>query len=120
MKIVYIAGPFRAANQWLQELNIRNAEHSALEVWNLGFAAICPHLNTAHFQGAAPDGTWLAGDIAILKRCDALLMTADWRKSAGAIAEHEIATQAGIPTYESIRDLVEGESGGEDLGENFD
>lgn len=105
MKVVYIAGPFRGPSHWAIAENIRNAERLALQVWVTGAAALCPHLNTAHFQDALPDHVWLAGDLALLAKCDALLMTPDWRRSSGATAEREFARERGIPVFEDITDL---------------
>lgn len=84
MKVIYVAGPYRGDNAWEIEQNIRRAESLSLEVWKAGFAAICPHANTRFFQGVLYDDVWLNGDIAILKKCDAILMTPDWQKSSGA------------------------------------
>jgi hypothetical protein len=105
MKVVYVAGPYRGANNWEIENNIRRAEALALVVWQLGAAAICPHANTRFFQGTASDETWLLGDLEILKRCDAVLLTPDWVASAGARAEYEFAKERGIPRFENVKDL---------------
>lgn len=106
-RVVYIAGPFRAANSWEIELNIIRAETLALEVWRTpGFCALCPHSNTRFFQGAAPDEVWLEGDIAMMLRCDAVLLTADWEKSAGARAEVLRAESAGIPVFLTLKALL--------------
>jgi len=107
MKIIYIAGPFRASNDWDRENNIRRAEGLALEVWRAGFAALCPHCNTRFFNGAAPDDIWLNGDLAMLKRCDALLTTPDWERSSGAKAEVAFAKTWEIPVFYSLNVLVE-------------
>lgn len=107
MKVVYIAGPFRASNAWEIEQNIRRAEELALEVWRAGFAAICPHTNTRFFQGAAPDEVWLEGDLEILSRCDAVLLTEDWENSKGAVLESEEAGDLEIPVFESFWKLLE-------------
>jgi nucleoside 2-deoxyribosyltransferase len=104
-RVVYIAGPFRAANHWLIEQNIRRAEEAALEVWTLGAMAFCPHLNTAHFQDVLPDDTWLEGDIEILKRCDAVLMVEGWTNSEGAKREYGVAQEYEIPCFVSIDEL---------------
>lgn len=121
MRVVYVAGPFRAVNpdgtadQWKQEQNIRRAEELALEVWRAGAACICPHINTRFFQGAAPDDVWLDGDLAILAKCDAVLMTPDWQRSSGARAEHQFAGQRGIRVFydlDTLRDWLRvGETG---------
>lgn len=103
--IVYIAGPFRGRNSWDMEQNIRRAEALALDVWKMGAAAVCPHANTRFFQGAAADDVWLTGDLAILRRCDAVLMTADWRDSEGAIAEHGYALERGVEVFYGLDEL---------------
>lgn len=105
MKVIYIAGPFRGPDSWAIETNIRRAETLALEVWRRGAAAICPHANTRFFQGAAPDAVWLDGDLAILAKCDAILMTEDWQRSSGATAERNFAVDHGIPVLYSLDDL---------------
>lgn len=106
MKVIYIAGPFRGPNSWEIEQNIRRAETLALEVWRAGFVALCPHTNTRFFQGAAPDDVWLLGDLELLRRCDAILMTKDWEKSIGAKTEHEFAITHRIPVYYNIAELL--------------
>lgn len=106
MKVVYIAGPFRGPNHWEIEQNIRRAEALALKAWRAGFAVICPHANTRFFDGAAPDTVWLEGDLEILKRCDAVLLTSDWEKSTGARHEVSYARGQGIPVYYFLSDLV--------------
>lgn len=105
MKVIYVAGPYRGPNNWEIECNIRRAESLALEVWQLGAAAICPHANTRFFQGTAPDDLWLAGDLAILSRCDALLTTPDWFRSVGARAEVAFASKHNIPVFQRLEDL---------------
>lgn len=53
-------------------------------------------LNTANFEGAAGDSSenasiWLDGDIAIMRRCDAVVLVGNWVQSSGSKAEIEIA-----------------------------
>lgn len=103
--VIYIAGPFRGKDHWEIAQNIRRAETLALEVWRMGAAALCPHLNTMHFQGAAPDQLWLEGDLAMLAKCDAVLMTEYWERSAGARAEREFAAGRDIPVFFSLTQL---------------
>src|SRR5690349_6591380 len=106
MKVIYVAGPFRGKSHWEIAENIRAAERLALEVWKLGAAALCPHLNTAHFQNAAPDEVWLEGDLELLSRCDAVLVTNDWERSAGARAEVDYALSKGIPVFTGIHQVA--------------
>lgn len=105
MTVVYIAGPFRGPDAYAIHQHICRAEALALKVWRLGAAAICPHLNTAHFQGALPDQVWLEGDLAILRRCDVVLTLPDWTRSAGARAEVRAAREWAIPVLADLAEL---------------
>jgi hypothetical protein len=104
-RIVYVAGPFRGPSAWAIEQNIRRAEALALEVWRSGAVALCPHTNTRFFQGALPDDVWLSGDLVLLERCDALLLTPDWESSGGATIERIHAERRGLPIFETIAAL---------------
>jgi hypothetical protein len=113
MKLVYVAGPFRSMNQngksnaWGVQSNIMAAMKLALEVWKLGHAALCPHANTMFFQDAdgCADEVWLEGDLEMLKRCDAVLVTPDWQRSSGARKEVLEACEAGIPVFQTLEAL---------------
>jgi nucleoside 2-deoxyribosyltransferase len=105
MKVVYVAGPFRGPSSWDIEQNIRRAESLSLDVWRSGAAALCPHTNTRFFQNAAPDDVWLAGDLAMLAKCDAILMTLDWERSTGARAEHDFAVERLMPVFYTLASL---------------
>lgn len=106
MPVVYVAGPYRGPHAWAIEENIRRAERLALDVWRLGAAALCPHTNTRHYQGAADDALWLEGDLAMLAKCDALIVTDDWQRSSGARAEVAFAEARGIPVCLTLDDLA--------------
>lgn len=105
MKVVYIAGPFRSSTHWGIVHNVRRAELRALDVWGMGAAALCPHLNTANFQGAWPDELWIEGTLELLRRCDAVLLVAGWRGSEGTIAEIAEARRLGIPVFDVAGEL---------------
>lgn len=78
MKVIYVAGKYKANIEWGLVENIRHAERIALELWRQGWAVICPHKNTAHFGGSLrgynTEREWLDGDLEILRRCDAIYM----------------------------------------------
>lgn len=95
MKVIYVAGSYRSNTEWGLVENIRKAEDAAIRLWQEGYAVICPHKNTAHFGGLAPDNIWLEGDLEILKRCDAIYMVPGWSSSKGASAEHAMAKEWG-------------------------
>lgn len=89
--VAYLAGPYRAKNGRTVIENIRAAEKIAIKWWKCGFAVICPHLNTAFFDGLAPDELWLQGDLNILTRCDLILVMSNYKDSAGSLIEVEAA-----------------------------
>lgn len=106
MKVVYIAGPFRGPSAWDIECNIRRAEERALSVWRLGAVAVCPHANSRFFQGAAPDDVWLRGDLELLSRCDAVLLTSEWESSLGTLVEIIKAMDLNIPVFTKFSSLA--------------
>ncbi len=110
MKLIYVAGPYRAASEWQVTINIREAEEAALALWRMGYAVICPHKNTAFFGGACPDEVWLAGDLEMLARCDAIYPLPRWGDSAGARAEVAEAARLGksiLWTMEAAREYLD-------------
>ena len=99
LKVVFISGPYHSSTEWGVKQNIHAAEMAAMHVWQLGGVALCPHGNTAFFGGSCPDETWLAGDLELLRRCDAVYAMVDWRESKGATAEVELAESLGLPVF---------------------
>ena len=101
MKVIYVAGKYRARNEWELEMNLRHAEDVAIKLWAEGWAVICPHKNMAHFGGAVgmDDNIWLEGDLELLSRCDAIYMMSGWTTSEGATAERNLAKELGLEIY---------------------
>ncbi len=106
MKVVYVAGPFRAATPWLQELNVRAAEAAALELWQNGIVAVCPHTQTRFYQHSAPDEVWLEGTLEMLRRCDAIFVLPDWQRSQGTQGEIREAQRLMLPVFQSVPGVV--------------
>lgn len=100
LPVIYVAGQYRAPTPWQILANIRRAQEVALAIWRLGAVAICPHANTAMFDGEAPDEVWLRGDLELLRRCDAVVVVQGWERSTGATAERALAVDLGIPTFQ--------------------
>ena len=104
--IRYLSGPYSAGNGRTVADNIETARTYAVRAWEMGWAAITPHLNTAGFEhlctGVEHDD-WLAGDLAILDRLDpardAVLMLPRWILSRGAKIEHEAALSRNLQVY---------------------
>lgn len=102
MIVVYIAGPFRAPTEYRRRHNIARAESFALALWRKNIVAICPHLNTAHFDGEADDSVWLRGDLELLRRSDAVFLVPGWERAEGATAERMEATMRQLPVFEDL------------------
>lgn len=98
MKIVYIAGPYRAPTRWEQNQNIHNAEEVAIRVARRGDMPVCPHANTRpYFEDVQGDEFWIAGTLALLERCDVVMTVPGWERSRGARGEVARAKELGIP-----------------------
>lgn len=118
MKLVYIAGPYRAETRTLIDLNIAAARGRALEVVERSFAELngewyplVPHTNTEHFDSVLPnvaDQYYLDGTMAMLKKCDALLLTHPGApdKSSGTRNEVNWALANGIPVFKTLKEFL--------------
>lgn len=95
--IVYISGPYRGD----VDANIQAAREAAIKVWEAGHTAICPHLNTAHFEDdcSLDDDRYVERDMDILARCDGILMLPGWEASVGARTEHAYALDLSLPVW---------------------
>lgn len=98
MQLVYVAGAYRAKTKIGEIINILKARKVAKELWKVGYAAICPHSNTALYKGL-PDSVWLDGDIEMLTRCDLMVLVPGWENSQGTLNEIDVAKVKGIPIY---------------------
>lgn len=65
-----------------------------------GYAALCPHLNTACFDGACADESFLAGGLELLRRCDLVVLAPRWETSRGTLQEVAEAQAQDIPVWE--------------------
>lgn len=116
MKLIYIAGPYRPYTNAYGALvdtaqNISHAEITAVHLvdtlGHLGLFPVVPHLNTRDFENQVKkndDQYFLDGTMAMLERCDAVLLTmpnADG-VSSGTKAEVHRAHQLGIQVYRSF------------------
>lgn len=104
MKLIYTAGPYTGKTYSEVDDNIKKAENVSIQLWKKGWAVICPHLNTCHFEiyeGVAGIDyhTWIKGDLLMLEKCDAIIMCQGWENSKGSIGELELAKKLGIEIF---------------------
>lgn len=102
MKLVYVAGPYRAKTVWRITRNIERARELGLRVALLGAVPVVPHANTALYDGELPDQFWLDGTLELMRRCDAVVLTSEWHESQGARGELKEARRLRIPVFPGI------------------
>lgn len=109
-KLIYVAGKYTdPRGSYYVEQNIRWAEDIARQLWQMGAGVICPHTNTRHFDGAATWEQFMAGDLVMVERCDALVMVPNWLDSKGARmeADHAFANRVRVFLWPADRDEIE-------------
>lgn len=93
MKVVYIAGPYRAPTVSGIIENIIRARAEAMRWWWKDYAVICSHMNSALMDGVVPDEVFLNGDLELLRRSDIVVMLPGWKSSQGAAQEYNLAVE---------------------------
>jgi len=101
IKLVYIAGPYRAETAWGIENNVRRIEDIGARVAQYGALPIMPHANTRFFHGAfnLPDQFWLDAYLELVRRCDAVFCRDG---SHGTNRELELADSLNIPIFHNF------------------
>lgn len=67
---------------------------------------LIPHANTAHFDGTLSAEFWYEGTLELLRRCDAVMLVAEWEDSKGVKAELEEARARKMPIFMRIDQLM--------------
>lgn len=99
--VAYVIGPYRdKRGAWYVQKNIEKAASLATELWTLGYAVICPHTNTAHFDGVVSEQDFLDGLKDIMVRCDLVVARNDTSGSEGSMQEILLAKELGIPGFD--------------------
>lgn len=103
MKLIFIAGPLRDPMPYRVLENIWHARTWSLRIAECGAMPICPHTNSGSLYGAptVSEVHWCAGNLELLRRCDAAFFLPNWLRSDGAQAEHIFAEQHRILCFGS-------------------
>lgn len=108
MRLIYIAGPLFAPNDWEIRQNIHRAATIGFEVAKLGHYPVIPHTNTGSvFMGTITPEFWYAGTLELLRACHAVILAPTWTDSKGAREEVIEAGRRKIPVFHGIDDLKE-------------
>lgn len=95
----YVIGPYRAKTHYEVQQNIEVATRVAARLWGLGYAVFCPHMNSAHFSGAAPEKNFLVGGLAWLQHADVAVVLPYHGGSEGSRAEIELCLSQHIKLF---------------------
>ncbi len=118
MKLVYIAGPYRAATRAGIDINIAAARGRALDLVEKSFTELngewypmVPHTNTEHFDSVLPnvsDQYYLDGTMNLMLKCDAVLLTQPDADifSSGTKGEVSVANTCNIPVFRTLEEFL--------------
>jgi hypothetical protein len=115
MVIVYLAGPYRSGPVGNRRYNIRIAEHYAARLWQVGYAVLSPHCNTAFMDEDAEPQAFLDGDLdmirALARGADRFILALlpGWQLSKGTLAEKKLAEELGQTVADAEVLLAEAE-----------
>ena len=104
MKILFLAGQYRADTTYKVYQNIKKAEKKAIELWEAGWIVICPHLNSQLFEHTMENAhdIVMPGYLKIVERCDTIYMMKGFEDSEGSKLELKAAKENGLEViYES-------------------
>ena len=99
MQLLYIAAPYRASTTAAIHNNIHEASLMAQYYWLQGYAVICPHLNSAHFDGLVPDKQFLDATKLMLTTCQHIAFHPKWSFSSGCMEEYQYAQDNNITPH---------------------
>ena len=105
--IVYISGKYSGTSDEISA-NIKLAREYSIKVWEYGFTALCPHLNTQNFEvdcNCVYDD-YIDGDLHLVDRCDGVLMLPGWKDSNGARIERSHALKMGFPVFDDWENFI--------------
>lgn len=103
--IVYVGGKFTGKNAWEIYRNVFRAETLGMAVAEAGAMPLIPHKNTSNFFGTITEEFWYKGTLALLKRCDAMILVPGWEDSKGTKDERAWAKANDMPVFERVEEL---------------
>ena len=106
MDLLYIAAPYRASSTAAIRNNINEAALMAQYYWLQGYAVLCPHMNSAHFDGLVPDKVFMAATKLMLTHCSHIALHPKWSFSTGCIEEYQYAHNNNITMHFTVMQRV--------------
>lgn len=87
MKLIYIAGAYRAATPSGVLANIDAAREVARQVARRGDLPVTPHLLSHGVEAELNELYWIEGTLELMRRCDEVQLVPGWEESNGTLAE---------------------------------
>lgn len=103
--LVYLSGPISAKTMWAVAEHVHVAERAFVACCEADIASICVHSMGRNCGDALDHAGWMAHDLEILQRCDAVLMVGEWQQSVGARMELWLASRLQIPVFFDVEAL---------------
>lgn len=113
MKLLYLAGPYRAPLPYLVEQNVLVAQGVQAALVRMGYAVLCPHSNYHPIAGVVDEQGFLERDLVALGRCDGIVLLPGWEQSEGSRVEKMTAEVCRLPVYFWPNDAAVLEGGAE-------
>ena len=88
--LIYTAGPYSAsAGVGTVQENIQRATDISAQLWDMGYAVICPHMNSANLETitSLSNKDFVDRDLEMVQVCDGIVMMPYWEQSLGAVRE---------------------------------
>jgi hypothetical protein len=101
---VYTAGSFSTNDHGTVSHNIGEAANVAGALYESGCWPICPHTMGERFAGIWSQPRCIDGTLEQMRRCDAVVMIANWVHSVGARGEQAEAIRLGMPVFYAHED----------------
>ena len=107
--LVYIAGKITGMGVEYAD-NCSRLMDAAEAIGDKGLSCFCPAWDVQQVLHSG-SVTWnyeklFGNSVTIMKRCDAAFFMPNWKDSKGAVKEFKMCADAGVPTFESIPELV--------------
>lgn len=102
MILVYVAGPYTDSTIWQRAANVREAQLVGAQILADDVYPIVPHELGVLVQDQQPNEYWYRATLALMLRCDAVVLTPRWAESKGATIERERAIEIGLPCFSKV------------------
>lgn len=106
MKVIYVAGKLTGMDNFEISRNVRAAEDVGMAVAVAGASPMIPHTNTGLiFFGTCSAQFWYDATLALMRRCEAVILVPGWEESKGTQGELVEAKRLGLPVFYNVTEL---------------